>query len=389
MTLINNIIHQKTILFDLTGLYDHITGIERYAMEISHAMIVNKPENRYILLFKNEIHGAFSDVAAYENVECHILKSCNKLIFNQIVLPLELYKYKADAFVFLAFPVPVMFFNSKIYTTIHDMGCFDCGDNMKSASKWYFRISDYNAAFRAYRILTISKFSGKRIADILKVNPKRMYLIGCAVTNQDSRWNENLDGKADSSNDKRNVYEKYHLPERYMLSLSTLEPRKNLKLLLRTCDLLLKDGVNIPDLVLAGRMGWKMDEFMKGYSKKLCDKVHCIGFVDDFDLPEVYGNAEFFVFPSMYEGFGIPPLEAMNYLTPVLSSDAASMPEVLGDAAMYFKSEDINSFKTMLIKMINLDKESIENLINKGKERVKLYSWEKEALKLEERIKIR
>ena len=105
------------------------------------------------------------------------------------------------------------------------------------------------------------------------------------------------------------------------------------------------------------------------------------GFVDDEDLPSVYKMAKLFAFPSQYEGFGIPPLEAMACGTRVISSDAASMPEILGDAAVYFKNQNLNDLKRILKKEIKVVEKN-SDYVKCGEQQAKKYSWNREAKKL-------
>ena len=178
------------ILFDLTDLYDHLSGIERYAMELSGHMIRKHPEHNYILLFKKEIPAPYYEIVMQKNVKSHVLPLCNKLLFRQAVLLQILYSIKADAYVFLAFPEPMLFFNPNIFTAVHDMSYFDCGDYMKSASKWYFRLSALHTFRYAKKILTISKFSARRICHWARRLPgcnekqirERLSLVKCGIS---------------------------------------------------------------------------------------------------------------------------------------------------------------------------------------------------------------
>ena len=141
------------------------------------------------------------------------------------------------------------------------------------------------------------------------------------------------------------------------------------------------DGV-VEEVVLAGRKGWKMDDFLKGYNAKFLQHIHFTGFVDDEDLPTIYSGASWFVFPTKYEGFGIPPLEAMACGTPVISSDAASMPEVLGNSAIYFENNSFDSLNQKVKEALSMGEVEKQKIISHGQEQVKKYSWEKEARKL-------
>ena len=311
------------ILFDLCSLEDNFSGIERYALNISKEYIQQYPQNEYILVFKNKVFNLYNEIVKQDNVRVVTLKKCNKLIFNQFILPFHLYKLKADAYVFLAFPEPILFFHKNIYTTLHDMVCWDCGETMSTLSKYYFRISNIHSKYVCKKIINISEFSKNRISTVLKIDSNKIMLINCGIS---------------------------------------------------------KDNVDIPPLVLAGRKGWKMDNFLKDFPKEYLDHLIFTGFVDDTDLPALYNHADFFVFPSLYEGFGIPPLEAMACDTVVLSSDSSSLPEVLGNAAIYFKNNNFADLYDKIKYVAHLKDK--EKYIELGRQRVEVFDWKKESKKL-------
>ena len=149
----------------------------------------------------------------------------------------------------------------------------------------------------------------------------------------------------------------------------------------------IKDNTQVIPLVLAGRKGWKMDELLSSIDDSVKDRLYFTGFVDEEDLPEVYAMADFFVFPSMYEGFGMPPLEAMACGTPALSSDAASLPEVLGNAAVYFKSNDMSQLKQKLIQVSNMQRHEYDRLVILGLNQAKKFNWNTEAGNLYSHLK--
>lgn len=376
------------ILIDLTSLYDHISGIERYAMEISLSMIKTHPENKYVLVFKNQIDENYSrrlkDIN--HNYECdgkittHVISSgkgqiVNKLIFSQLKLPLFLYGQKADAYMFMAFPEPLLFFNRRIYTTVHDMSPWECADTMKTFSRWYFRLSWGHAFLFARRILTVSRFSGSRIMKLAHVSKNRLWLI-----------RDGISGRKANHTDICHAKEKYKLPDSYIMTLSTIEPRKNMSLLVRAYSELIDEGYDIPDLVLVGRNGWKNEALFKDCSEKAREHIHMPGFIDNEETVGVYGGARLFVFPSIYEGFGMPPLEAMKAGCIVVSSDAASMPEVLGDSAIYFKSQDLDDLKQKMLYALGLDEISCNEYMLAGFNQADKYIWDQEADKLCNRL---
>lgn len=119
-----------------------------------------------------------------------------------------------------------------------------------------------------------------------------------------------------------------------------------------------------------------------GDNAQLSDKIHITGFIDDDDLPAIYKGAELFVFPSLYEGFGIPVIEAMSQGTIVVSSDSSSLPEVVGDAGFLFKSKDKESLKRCIIKTLNLNNIERKLVVDKELEQSKKFDWSKEAEKM-------
>ena len=359
-------------LFDLTALADNFSGIERFALCISKEFIRQFPMHEYILVFKEEIHEAYRKIAKQKNVECVVLPRKNKLFFNQFILPMQLYRLKADAYIFLAFPEPLLFFRRNVYTAIHDACCWDCGETMATMSKWYFRISQLHSMRFCRRIITISEFSQQRIEKIGRVKPEKIAILYCGIGEQFT---------AQEQPDEA-VRMRYGLPREYLLTLSTLEPRKNLRLLLDAYAQLIEEGKTLPPLVLAGRKGWKMETLLTGYSQKVKDHLVFTGFIKDEDLPAVYRGARWFIFPTKYEGFGIPPLEAMACGTPVISSDATSMPEVLGDAALYFESGNVEALKTRMLEAMKIDPANLQKLYLAGQKQAGRFQWEHEARKL-------
>ena len=365
-----------TVLFDLTSLFDNLSGIERYAMNISLEMIKQDSKNNYILIFKNEIHKAFCEITDYENVEIVIIKGKNKLIFNQLLLCINLYKYKADAYVFLAFQSPLLFKRKNIYNTVHDLVCWDCPETMKKTSEIYFKTMIKNAIKVSKGIITISEFSTDRIVQKFNYDRKKMHLIYCGVSDDFRKFDIN------NQEVMQSVKEKYNLPDHYLLCLSTLEPRKNMGLLIEAYKCLVEEKVICNKLVLVGRKGWKIDKMIESIPEGLRNNIIVTGFVEDKDLPYIYTCAKCFIFPSKYEGFGMPPLEAMAAGTPVISSDAASLLEVIGNSGVVFVSEDIVDLKQKISDVFSMTDGEIRKIIIEQKSRSGLFVWSKEATKL-------
>ena len=362
------------IVIDLTSLNDNFSGIERYALNISLNLISQDRLNNYILLFKNEIYDDFKDYINNENIEVRVIKGRDKLFFGQVKLLFELIKIKADKYLFLAFPSPILFRRSGIINTIHDLTAFLFPETMKLKSRLYFKYSIINAVKISKHIITVSETSKKDIVDKFGVTNISV------IKNGISDVFEKFEFDAEKNN---YVKEKYELPENYILSLGTLEPRKNLKLLIKAfIDLKVENNID-KKLVLVGRKGWKLEEVIGNLDYRIINEdILLTGFVDDGDLPYIYLNSEFFVFPSIYEGFGIPVIEAGAMNGIVISSDIDVLKEVLGDDSIYFNSNNIESLKEVILEVLKYSEDKKNIVRKKFKENSKKYNWKIESLKL-------
>lgn len=325
------------IVIDLTELSYHMTGVERYATHISLEMLKQDPTNSYVLVFKDSVFPLFEQYIDNKRVESLVLQGKNKLIFYQIILPRKLRKIKADKYLFMAFPSPILFKKKGIYNTIHDMGAWDFGEAMKFKQRLYWKKTIKAAVKASSGVITVSEFSKSRIASILKCNIDKIRVIYSGIR-------ENLISENINFSEIKNIY---NLPDKYIMTLSTLEPRKNLALVLKAFYEI-QDKVDY-DLVLIGRKGWKMDDVINNYISS--NRIHITGFVDDKHISSIYKQALCFIFPSFYEGFGLPPIEALCLGTPVISSDASCMPEILRNQATFFKNNDIDDLRQHLLTL--------------------------------------
>lgn len=314
------------IVIDLTSLSYHMTGIERYAACIAEKMIELDNLNTYILLFRDKIFSSFENIVDDSRIKAIILHGDNKLLFYQLILPITLYKIKADRYLFLAFTSPILFRKKGIYNTIHDMGAWDVSFTMSKLQRIYWRAAIRFSMSVSQGIITVSEFSKQRIVEILKYSKEKIKVVPSAIY-------EGI--KCDTEANIDSIRKKYNIPPKYIMTLSTLEPRKNMKILLEAYSDI-QNEVDY-DLVLVGRNGWLMEEILGKYNHE--NRIHITGFVKDEHIALIYKNALCFIFPSLYEGFGLPPLESLSLGTPVIASDAASIPEVLMDQAVYFKND--------------------------------------------------
>ena len=324
------------IAIDLTSLADNFSGIERHAAELSRALLSVDDKNQYTLVFKDAMHPFFEGISdVHPNVDVVALPrgTKGKLYFSQFTLARELKKLHVDLVLFLAFPAPLLY-TGRAISTFHDLCWHDVPETMLPKSRLYWKVLEKVNARRNEKILTISKFSKSRISEVLKVPADKVLVTYCGI--DDKLFNlENAASVPFST-----LKGKYSLPDKYVLTLSTIEPRKNIGLLIdawaKAC---LENGYE-PDLVLAGRRGWKQEALVGRVPQDLRNRVHFTGFIDDKDLPALYANSELFVFPSIYEGFGLPPVEAAYSGARVLCSNIPCLREICGDGVDYFKSGD-------------------------------------------------
>ena len=276
---------------------------------------------------------------------------------------------KVDLSVFFNFIVPPNL-RGKVITTVHDLTYLRYPETMKKSNyKHLTRGMDYSVK-RSDKIVTVSHFSGQEIQKYLDVPEEKISV----VYNAPSLVNETADYD--------DVCQKYGIRKPYILFIGTIEPRKNVARLLRAFDLL-KGEYKLPhQLVLAGGKGWQDEQiFQTLQSIHFAGDIVFTGYVSSAEKNTLYQNADTFVFPSIYEGFGIPPLEAMAWDCPVVCANAASLPEVVGEAAELVDPLDESSISNGILRVLT-DREYAKELVEKGRAQVKKFSWERSAERL-------
>lgn len=169
------------IAIDLTSLSYHMTGIERYAACMTEEMLKLDISNEYVLIFRNEVFPVFEQYIDQKRVKVEILRGRNKMLFLQLVLAINLYRIKADKYIFFAFTSPIIFRKKGIINTIHDMGAWDAAEAMTCLQKLYWRTTYRISAKNSERIITVSEFSKGRISDILHYSPQKIDVVYSAV----------------------------------------------------------------------------------------------------------------------------------------------------------------------------------------------------------------
>lgn len=252
---------------------------------------------------------------------------------------------------------------NKVIATIHDFSWEIYPEFQPQERVKYFQKYFYSSIQQCDHIITGSEFTKNEIIERTGVDPKKISVIYHGI---------NYDV----------FYPRLDAPkplQKYILAVGSIEPRKNLKNLIqayKALDVTIRDQYH---LILVGAQGWSNDDILYEIDR-LNRWVHYSGFVCDEELAGLYSNASLFVYPSLYEGFGIPPLEAMACGCPVIVSDASTLPEVCGDAALYIDPISIQDIKESIMRVLN-DGNLQSDLRVKGLEHAKRFSWNKSAIK--------
>jgi glycosyltransferase involved in cell wall biosynthesis len=261
-------------------------------------------------------------------------------------------------------------FHGKVVTTIHDMSHRVYPHYHPRRRVLLLRAFE-NRLRKADRIITDSQHARGEIVELLRIPEDRVRVIylGASLEYRPLYM---------SQVKRKELQIKYNLPERFLLYVGTIEPRKNLERLIEAYYLYKGEEPNSElKLVLAGGKGWLYEGILTRVQELHLEKdIVFTGYVDGEDLPFLYNMAVAFIYPSLYEGFGLPPLEAMSCGTPVISSNTSSIPEVVGEAGILVDPYQVNDLAAAIYKVAG--SVSLQNeLSQKGLERAQLFSWKK------------
>jgi len=348
----------KYIYINGKFLSQEMTGAQRFAYEISKHLIKNF-DNYVVLAPKNIIH---HDLAKELNTK--ILDGFDGILWEQVTL-LKFLKNEKDKplLLNLSFTAPVLYSNNII-------AILDLIYQNKNWVSWkfhyYYSLLIPILVAKAKHIITISNFSKSDIINKLKINHKKISVIYCGVSkdlfpaNQENKYG------------------------RYVLGVSTLNKRKNFEGLINA---FIKANLDEYNLVIVGNKNNKVyQNTAYKHNKEFEKKIIFTGYVNDKELATLFLNAKLFVFPSYFEGFGLPPLEAMSLGCPTAVSNTSSLPEICGNASCYFNPSNIDDI-SLAIKKIIKDKNYRYDLIKNGYENIKRFSWEDSSKKLNEMLK--
>ena len=360
------------VVLDARYIARRQSGVGAYAQRLIAGLATIDQENRYTCLVAADgpglpVHQA--NVAAaptYVSFEDHLRGDLWLLGY----LPFRLRALRTDVYHGPAVFLPHVKLGYGTVVTIHDLVSFLFPETVPRKYSLYMRLMTRLAARSSDRIIAVSHATKADLVQILRVPPTKIVVIHEAVGPEFSR--PPLPGAVDG------VAERYGLRSPYCLFVGNLEPRKNLPGLIRAFAQVrrrLATTTRAPQLVLAGTRAWLHTGIFRAVEEHgLGDAVVFTDYVPLADLPALYAGATCFVFPSLYEGFGLPVLEAMAAGAPVVAARAGSIPEVAGDAAVLVDASTPSELVTA-IETVLTDATFREGLIARGRARAAMFEW--------------
>lgn len=288
-------------------------------------------------------------------------------------LPVDLWLGGLDLFHAPDYTLPPLA-RARGLVTVHDLSFLTYPEGALPSLRRYLTAAVPRSCARAVRILADSRHTRQDLVDLLGQDPARIDVVGAGVDAAFRRPDESVLAEARV---------RLGLPARFVLGLGTLEPRKNFVGLIRAFERLGRQPQQADlKLVIAGGRGWLYEPILQAARQsELAARIQLLGFVADADLPALYSLAEAFAFPSHYEGFGIPVLEAMACGTPVVAADNSSLPEVAGEAALLVPAGDDAALAAALARLLG-DADLRTRLTEAGLRRTAEFGWEAAAERL-------
>lgn len=343
-------------------------GPRTYVLGLLDALLSIDHDNEYVVFYNDPCHlGRFPKA---KEIVLPGKTPLARLWREHLLLPLACRRERVDLLHCPKSAIPY-FLPCPTVVTLHDLIPLRHPETEKRAARLYWRLQIPIAARRSSFIITDSEHARQEIIEDFQVAPQRIkaIMLGFNPAMLEPRL------PADAAV----VRGRYGLPEGYILYVGTIQPRKNIDTLIEAYAQLRSGRDRMPKLVIVGRKGWLYDRlFARIAELGLVDEIIFTGFVPDEDLPYLYDGAVLFAYLSFFEGFGLPPLEAMACGVPVVTSDTTSLPEVVGDAGIAVPPADVTGVAGAIARILD-DAELARSLGERGRERARLFSWDAAA----------
>ncbi len=354
------------IAIDAHSVGAQLAGNESYALNLIEALAEIDQTNLYTLyVTKPAAIDRFAN--RWSNFKVRQTLPHTPLVRIPLTLSAELRRHPVDV-LHVQFTAPP-FAPCPVVTTIHDLSFEHLPETFKRRSRAQLRLTVRRTARQAALILTLSEFSRRDIIETYAVDPERVIVTPAAAPTHFK--------PVASETELEKIRERYGIGANYLLSLGSIQPRKNLARLIEAYSWLrtARPASRPPQLVIAGKRGWLDDEvFRAAQQDGLSESVKFIGYVPEEDLPALYSGAMCFVYPSYFEGFGLPVLEAMQCGAPVIAGNQTSLPEVAGDAALFFDPFDTGALGEAIARVLD-HPDYRADLRVRGLKRAAEFSW--------------
>jgi glycosyltransferase involved in cell wall biosynthesis len=348
--------------FAISSIIYHLTNaiVELASKDIEIFLYFNNPD--YEILFSS-------------TTQKRSIKLNNRFFWDHAWLPLALKKDKIDIALFMKGTMPLVL-PCKGAVVFHDLGYFnDKLHPYKFLDTIYMKRMMPLAARKAYRIFTDSEYTRNEAIALLEINPQKISVCHptCSSIYQ----------RVEDVQILSTIKVRYGLPSKFIFSPASLSPRKNYG---RILDAYRNIQNQIPHhLIISGGQSWQSSDLVKRINSEFSDRVHILGNILQEDMPALYTMATFTLYPSLLEGFGLPILESFRCGCPILTSNLSALPEIAGDAAYLVNPyDDVQISEGML--RLSEDQSLRKELVKRGYERAKLFSWEKSALTILENL---
>jgi glycosyltransferase involved in cell wall biosynthesis len=358
------------IAIDAHSVGNKLGGNESYATNLIEALAEIDNVNQYkIFVTTREARDRFSD--RWPNFQVRATLPHTPFIRIPLTLSAELRRNRVDV-LHVQFTAPP-FSPCPVVVSIHDLSFEHLPQTFKRRSRMQLRMTVRRSARNAAQVIALSEHARMDLINTYDLLPEKVNVVPLAAPAAFAPVRDD--------NELQRVRQTYGIDGDYILSVGSIQPRKNLRRLIEAYSVLrhAQPECKLPQLVLVGKNAWLYDETLRALKDTdVGASILLTGYVPESDLPALYSGALCFIYPSYYEGFGLPPLEAMKCGAPVIVGNRTSLPEVVGDAALMIDPFDVNAIAGAIQKMIT-DSEFRSELRVKGLERAKEFDWKETA----------
>jgi len=358
------------IAIDAHSVGNQLAGNETYAVNLIEALAEVDQSNQYTLyVTRQSAIDRFANRWPNFNVKRTVPHT--PLVRIPVTLSAELRRNPVDV-LHVQYTAPPLA-PCPVVATIHDLSFEHLPETFNRRSRAQLRLTVRRTARKAAQILTLSEFSRRDIVDTYRIAPDRVSVTPAAAPSHFK--------PIEDETELRKIREIYGIERDYILSVSSIQPRKNLIRLIEAYSCLrgLRPEGKLPQLILVGKRGWLDNETFRAAQRHSANNdIAFTGYVAENDLSALYSGATCFVYPSFFEGFGLPVLEAMQCGAPVIAGNRTSIPEVVGNAGLLFDPFDTNSLVQALTRVLD-DSEYRAALRIQGLERAREFDWKQTA----------